>query len=98
VTQQLLAVAKVADKWGIPSLIRHPRLFQAPDNSTLNADTIPQFEQVLTTDVRDPRLVGDLNSFVGDGRLWLSIDLASTRSVDSVCSVVDAEVRRALKE
>jgi hypothetical protein len=97
VAQQMPYVAKVADKWSVPSLIRHPRLFQSPDDSTLNAETIPRFEAMLTTDVRDPRLVGDLIGFVGNGRLWLSLDLASARPVDSLCALIDAEVRQVLK-
>ncbi len=128
--ERMLEVWKVAEKWKVPSLLRHAPLFHwkrddfrkllsmpsdfresflghdselwkpfsEHDALELSSETLPVFENILTADVGDPRLVGDVSSAVEGSTLILWVDMASDRPVDSLLALVEKELRRFAKE
>jgi hypothetical protein len=92
--KQLSEVAAFESRWGIECIACHPALYQRPDDRVLDSSTVPHFEKILTSDLYQVKLIGDIGSFTADGRLWLHIDLNSNRTVDSVLAVVEQEIRR----
>lgn len=64
----------------------------------LSSATIPVFERILTSDVRDSRLVQDVSSVTTGDKLIVWLNLASHRPVDSLCALVDARARNAINQ
>jgi hypothetical protein len=82
----------------VPFLVRYPNLFQKRDDTLLSADTIPKFESMVTADVRPARLLNDVDSFRDASRLYICVDLNCDRTVESLCALIEEEVRRAFRE
>ena len=94
VVQQITSVAEFENRWRVYFLSSHPMLFQKPHDLVLNKTTIPEFERLLTSNIRSGRLVQQVSSFNTGDRLWISIDLAAHLSVDSVLGLIEAEIRQ----
>jgi hypothetical protein len=92
--QQLAALGQFEDRWGVYSLIKHPKLFQRPDGLLLSISTIPHFEKILTSDVRSGRLIGEVSSFREQDILCICIDMTTQLAVDSVLALVEDEIRQ----
>jgi hypothetical protein len=95
---QLDRMRKFEDRWAVPFLVRYPKLFQKRDDTLLSADTISKFESMVTADVRPARLLNDVDSFRDASRLYICVDLNCDRTVESLCALIEEEVRRAFRE
>ncbi len=59
-TEQVSKIVRFDQKWDVPFLIRHQRLFQGRDSLILSNKTVKDFEKELLKDTRSGRLLKNL--------------------------------------